>query len=186
MQIKLGNSFMFFLPNGSLHLTEEDPGPLEVDFQSLSSEEQNITRIAITTGQIINLSGEIEPVKENNKKEEANQEIIKDLYERDNILAGKLQIVLKQSLSNIKVEIGKINDSRTLNFILQMEQAGKARKSIIQLVNQKIENIQKEVLASITEINTNAKTDQLDPLSRSFVSEITDVIEEEVEVQLEE
>ncbi len=182
MQIRLGNSFMWFLPDASVHLSEENPGPIEIDFDNLSSDNKNIIKIGINTGQIIGtLPQEI-------KTEQLIKptEVVKDIYERDNILAGKLQVILNQRIPNIKIEIGKMNDSRLLNTILTLEENGKNRKTIVSLIQSKLHEVSSAVLASIVEVNTNANVDQLDSLSRSFASEIEDIEETEVIIPLEE
>lgn len=183
MEIRLGNSFMWFLPNGACHLTEENPGPIDIDFDTLTKEEKNIISVGINTGQIIGTLPEI-------KKEEVVQikssEVVRDLYERDNIMAGKLQVILNQRLPNIKMEIGKMNDSRLLNNILILEENSKNRKTITSLIKLKLEEVSKAVLSSIVEVNISTNVDQLDSLSRSFVNEIVDVEETEVTVPVEE
>lgn len=182
MQIKLGNSFMFFLPNGGCHLTEENPGPIDIDFDNLSNDNKNIIKTGISTGQIIGTL----PEEIKTEQQYPPVEVVKDIYERDHILAGKLQIILNQRLSNIKVEIGKMNDSRLLNTILTLEKNGKNRKTITSLIQAKLHEVSSAVLASIVEVNTNANVDQLDSLSRSFANEIIDGEETEVVVPLEE
>lgn len=184
MQIKLGNSFMWFLPNGSVHLTDDAPGPVEVNFDALSQEEKNIIRIGIQAQQIFGTLPEEKEIKKEEVKPPT--EAVKDIFERDNILAGKLQVILKQRIANIKLEIGKINDSRILGLLLTLEEDGKGRKSIIDLIKMKQENVYKDVLSSIKEVNAPANTEQLDPLARSLINDIVDVVEaEEVEVPLE-
>lgn len=174
---------MWFLPNASIHLTEENPGPIEIDFSLFSTEEQNLIKIGVNTGQITGILPE-------EKKQEViitpPTEVSRDIYERDNILAGKLQILLKQRLPNIKMEIGKMNDSRILNNLLSLEENNKNRKSITDLIKLKLEEVYKNVLASIKEVDINTNVDQLDKLSRSFVDDIVDIEDKEVIVPLEE
>lgn len=174
---------MWFLPNGAYHLTEENPGPIEVNLDNLTQEEKNIIKVGINTGQII---GTLPEIKEEVVQVIKPSEVVKDIYERDNILAGKLQVILNQRIPNIKIEIGKMNDSRLLNTIMILEENGKNRKTITSLIKSKLEEVSKAVLASIVEVNINTNVDQLDSLSRSFVGEIVDIEETEVTVPVEE
>lgn len=186
MQIKLGNAFMWFLPNARIHLSDENPGPIQIDQSSLNTEEQKLITIGIATGQIVVSGFTKEEPKQEGPAVIVSQDNINNIHERDHVLAGRLQAVLNKRIPNLKKEIGLINDPRSLVCMIDLEKNGKARKDILLALNKKLEAIHNSVLASIKEIDTNATADQLDKLSKAFVADIIDIEETVVSIPLDE
>ncbi len=174
MQIKLENSYMWFLPDSKkLHLTEENPGPIEIDKNNLSPEEIKLISIGISMGQI----SCDEPLEQKQIVPPENIWIDNDVS-----LQHKLKIILNKKIPNIKKDIGFLNSSRQLKVLSELEKLGKNRDKILSLIDQKLESINNVVLSSIKEdINIPIRVDP-DELLAGEIIESDDVV---VEVPIE-
>lgn len=142
MQIKLNTdiAFFWFLPNGKIHLSEENPGPIEVDLNTLTDEEKSIIKIGITTGSLFGVL----PIEQPIHKEEA-------IYIHIN---HKLTTILNKKIPSIKKEIGLLDNQRELQLLFELEKKGKSRNKILDLINAKLSVIINTVQSSIIEDNS--------------------------------
>ncbi len=179
------NQIMWFLPNGKCHLTLENPGPVEVDFESLDKESQKLIIIA-GRNKVITLSKEdsalveifngniipefVKPVPQVTKT------IIEAIVEKRSEEEIKLRAILNKSTHTIKKEVCLLEDPRLLQSLLDLEKSNLNRKKVLEIIIECQESFHTNVVSSIKE--------EADPDAKIVVDPITDnlkVVDSEVE-----
>jgi len=198
MQIKLAKGFMWLLgtPRGDkddvISLNNENPGPIEVDYDRLTRVEQKHVILSFKKGQIsspqvksvedidqlsaeyMKEHGNVErpparvEAKPRNPREVAAERAQKDA-ERAKYLSGQTVSVIRSSLT------GEGN-TRMLSFLLDAEKIGRNRKSVITAVEGKVTSVNKQVTKHLDEEAEKPAV----PMG-IYQQDLPDVIDSEVE-----
>jgi len=145
MKIQLKNAFMWFIDNGLYHMTEENPGPIDIDFEHLPKTQQLQVIMGIRTGkistdrQVDELYSIFNPV--------AKPLQVKPLENISHIVMEPINLapILNKTISTIKKEIGLIEDIRNLRLLRELESQGKQRKSILSLIQSRLDNFTSDI-----------------------------------------
>ncbi len=204
MQISLKNKDktpMWFLPGTRIHLSFENPGPVEIDFDSLSSQNKNQIVLAINRGLLegkLPFTTRVEP-----QPLLVNKEIIEiapPIVETFNIAPAKemevtdyqkekvkeLKKFLNKSWVSIKKNIRSFSLS-DLKTMIALEKEGKDRKVVKDLIDEVLSLHQSQVLKNISIEETNVvaldttKTTVMSGLKREHWNNIGDIVESEEE-----
>lgn len=168
-------TFMWFLPKSTIHLTDENPGPIDINFQELSKESQKCIILGLQKNQIT-CSEELSvlqaihggqqqvykvPVLANVEEEEAHNTVSE--YEVNKIASDRLN----QTLNYLQKYIAGCNDIRLLRVMLELESNTRDRKHVIENINDKLESLSLAVQKHISKSAGPAARPQ-DPLADSY------------------
>jgi hypothetical protein len=199
MKIQLGKTFMWFLPGGKYHLSDNNPGPIEVDYDSLSPQEKTIVVQSIKSGKIVGELPEpkatVAPVQAphistlNMDLSDVSPIIVTSAEQREKLpreAERQANAMLAKTLGTIKKEIAGENNIRILRFALEEEKANRNRKTIVSALQSKIDYLSSQVITKIEnakpgpELKAHSKEEVL---ANSFSIEESEV--EEITVRLE-
>lgn len=144
---------MFFLP-GKLHLTYENPGPVELDPSSLTDEEKSWINQAYATNVLfVDNPNKKEELK---KKAEVAETLARTPIEMPEVMTEKKAEVLEQvkallssKVSAIKSSIKTSDDILLLRIMKEVETDGKNRKSVKASLSDRITEIQSKVIEAL-------------------------------------
>ena len=157
MQIKLAKKTAIWgLRDSDIFLTFANPGPVEVEWDTLSELQKMALRNALAANKVIRADGGDIPTIEQPKKKEKAVEPKQKAVDNSSI-NKEAKSLLSKKVGAIKVEINKISDVNILMAALTME----SRKS---RPRKKVVNMLEEALSSILqkENTTGAKKNDID------------------------
>ena len=174
---------MWFLLGSSISLTFENPGPIKIDETKLTSQQKQQLEKSIKSNilHLHNSNKVINIIK-------TPQQMIE---EQRVIRREKMRQFLTQQIKVLKVQIKNqsISDLKTL---LEEEKAGKARKTILDLIEKSISKHQAEAFMSVNKEVKNQKVinqkfqDLKDILGKAEyienIGDVEDLDQEEVEI----
>ncbi len=142
------NVFMWFLENATVHLTDENPGPVEIDFEGLNKDSQKAVVMGIRTGHVICS----EPVEKLYNLYMGQPITIPPPVIKPQVIdTSNMEKLLKKSVSAIKKYAGLSIDIRDLRLMLELEKANKNREEIVSSVEKRINllsaTVEKSILA---------------------------------------
>lgn len=191
MKIELHpDAFMWFLPNAKLHLSFENPGPIEIDIASLSDDEKKLVILGSRDKQIILSEKEdvllkliapptLSPVVAETPK---TVTVYESMKENVDSVKKRMQTILAKSKPTIKKEIGLLDDIRSLKLMLECENEGKNRVDILVLLTNKIKNIESKIVTDIDNTDPDLnyiKQNESDPANQLVIDE-SEIEEREV------
>lgn len=196
MEIRINPpTFMWFTPDSLIHLTDENPGPVSVDFVTLSKENQKLIILGMRNKQIVTSENELNLIDiyngstpshtvivqgfTSNDEEQESQETPSSEDEIKKTCSQKLNL----TPSNIKKFINSSDNIRLLRIMLELEKETRNRPHIVKCISEKLETLTLQVQSSIAKENGNAVAVLPDPLADQF--NITDSEVEERLVELE-
>lgn len=188
-------TFLWFVPDSSIHLTDENPGPVIVDFATLSKENQKLIILGMRNKQIVTSENELNLVDiyngskpshtvtvqsfTGNDEEQELQETSSSEEEIKKTCSQKLNL----TPSNIKKFINSSDNIRLLRIMLELEKETRDRSHIVKCISDKLETLTLQVQSSIATENGTVVALLPDPLADQF--SITDSEVEERLVELE-
>lgn len=180
----------WFLPGGKCHLSSDNPGPVEIDFKSLTKEEQKCIILAGRAKTIKLSLHDAELVNEFNGPAEnttvvtqIQKTVIDTINEKTDLLEKELLPILNKSSGSLKKELGLLNDIRKLETLLFLEQKYENRGKIRDLISSRIEYLQTIVSEDIKNTNDENILEQVDPIADSMNVQDSDI--KTVEVPLD-
>jgi hypothetical protein len=198
MKIKLSDkATMFFVIGTKIHLSFQDPGPKEVDFNNLRTDQKQQILWAIQNGTILS----------DRKEDEVRKEVIAKSYaqtvadvkaaveapatvgEFESSREEELKHFLTSKYNDFKKNLKDYNIAE-LRVMLKLEKEGKSRKSNLDLIENAISKHQVEVAKSIKDDIRPMVNDPKKVISTGLKvdwSNIEDVVEsdtEEVKINL--
>jgi hypothetical protein len=194
MQITINPpTFMWFLPNASVHLTDGNPGPVEIDFKSLSKENQKLVIIGIRNKQIKASESELNLLDILNDKQPShtavnpiatfNTDDEHPLIESEEDLKVLASTTLNKVATTIKKNIESSTDIRLMRIMLELEKNTRNRKSIVSCIENRLNLLSESVLKDINKHSiSNTKYSDIDSLAGNM--EVTESDTEERVVEL--
>lgn len=144
IQISLANAFIWFLNGGKYHLSESSPGPIEIDFSTLSRDDQKAIIYAVKLSQV-NCSVPIDQLVQIYNGITIPSQPLPEPQRVDN----ELIVLMGRSISTIKRTIVSTNDVRKLRLMLELETAHRNRNAIVKSIRDKIDLLNNQVKNSI-------------------------------------
>lgn len=144
---------MFFLTSGKLHLTFENPGPVEVDPDSFNPvEKQEITRAAYSgVLHVVNPNKQVEVNVETQEPVKSAEPIpVQDFTQEPPNPQRKKKVaevndLLKKSVKGVKQALAKTDDILFVRLVLEQEKKNKSRKSVLSAASERLTAIQNQV-----------------------------------------
>jgi hypothetical protein len=191
MQISLKSpNYLWFTPGSEIHLTEENPGPVDINFDNLSKDIQKLIVIGVQTGKL-NCSESSDILLNKYSSENKLNITVGTLnvdeesgYSPSQDFIKKLALArLSEKLNDIENFLKTSNDVRLVKFMLELEKENKDRNKVIQILTSKLDDLTSKIQISITNERSILQTNVKDPLADQF--EIIDSEIEQVEVEVE-
>ncbi len=181
----------WFLPSGKCHLTSDAPGPIHVDFTTLTPDEQKCIILA-GRSKTIDLSihdTELVEVFNNSINPvappiftpvvETPSKTLSDYVENQNELRNQLSNILNKSNSSIKKEIGLLDDPKSLKILLELETNGNNRFKTIECIKSRLEYIENAIISTISnDADESTELPSVDPIADNM-----EVVDSEVEIR---
>jgi|SRR5579863_1244688 len=177
-------TFLWFTSDSFVHLTEENPGPIDVEFSSLSKENQHIIILGVKNKQIkssvdiMNLMDVYKgSIPSHTTGELANVDEESPLVESEQDRKQTAIALLAKTPTTIKKNIENMQDIRVLRLMLELELSTRNREPIVNALQSKLEVLFSAVQTSIAKDNSPAigLKSYVDPLADAL-----SVIESEV------
>ncbi len=197
MQLTLHpDNFMFTLfTRPDIHLSDENPGPIDVDWDSLTSQEKQLVVSGIKKHMVISnidVSKLEVPVVVNNRPPSflpvPSQVVPKMLTIEDaqDTYLNSIRPLLNQTAATVKKEVGATDDIRKLRTMLEIERGDKNRKGTVALIEERLTYLMDKVATNIDNDQTilSIPQEHLDKLAESMG--VTDSEEKVVTVPLDE
>ncbi len=177
-------TWLWFLPNSIVHLTDENPGPIDIDFGSLSKENQKLVIIGVRNKQIVCSETEPKLLAIYNPQ----QSIIQHTKSTPNVDEGASTVVSEEEIKKIasnKLNLTLLNikkftlsndNIRLLRTMLELEKDTRNRKSVINNIQLKLDTLISQIHSSIEKENTSIVAILPDPLADQL-----DIVDSEVE-----
>lgn len=148
----------FFTLPGKLHLTFDNPGPVQIDPDSLSDQEKRWVNEGARAG-ILKVHNPNKKVEKTEKKEEAPEpvEVLREGLqfregpenpERDKLVEG-IKKLLSGKVGDIKKAIQGSNNILFLRLITELESKGKKRSSVIDAANEQLKELHAKVASIV-------------------------------------
>lgn len=178
IKVKLGyRNSLWFLLDKKIYLTSSNPGPIDLDFDSLSTKEKTQVIMGLRNGLIeapeesfqnlvLRARGLIAPVAVISNHVDNVASLPKN---SEDVFQDKAAELLALGVQKLRKQVESIDDSRVLDAMIKLESEGKKRKSLLLLLHQA-----KSRLAWLKQPSPSAKSG--DSLVRTFESAIEDEV----------
>jgi len=141
-------------PNYRLWITLADPKPQEINVQGLPGDLAKAVEVALRTKVLLEVKETGEKVKEASQVAPGAQEVKQTIKEDNPALKIKAKELLKSGVASIRREVALIEDPMLLSIAISIERKGKARKTVKEILEKKLEKCpslsSSKVLASTT------------------------------------
>ncbi|MBD3268469.1 hypothetical protein GF373_17515 [bacterium] len=170
---------MFVIPSINMSLNDENSGPIEIDFDSLSAADKHSVELALFFNNRLSSPDAFKKLKEldvdkqesvknnvtqeptetiseptkNTKKAPKKDSVLSRLESRDSQRNKELVSLLKNNAATISKEVKKITNKRDLDFLHKTEKRGKKRKGVLKEIEKCIEDFESSVQTSIAAEN---------------------------------
>jgi len=185
--IQLKEAPLFMIP-GKIHLTTENPGPVELDPSKLTETEKAWVNNAHFQRKVHvenpNGPSEKKAAVQQPKPEPKDQE--PSMFKDRDAEVEKIKKLLKMPLNSLKKEMENTENIKVLRMVKEQEEARKKpRKSLLKIVDEKLKAVEATVLERVggSDVGDKLNPVRVGQMNSEFVSEITDVEERTVVVR---
>jgi hypothetical protein len=152
ISLNIDKQSMFFLPSGKLHLTYENPGPVELDPASLSDNEKAWINQAYNERVLFvdnpNNKTTAEPTtpEELKLEDRVPVEMKEHIFERQEALREAARSLLTGRANAVKKAVDESDDILLLRLMREVESEGKKRKGILEKLDERIKDVQSNLV----------------------------------------
>jgi hypothetical protein len=160
--------FIGVKPNIKVALTFMEPGPVEIDLDTLTQEEATHILLGVSEGKLessvlykdlytyyINRFATSkepslqQPVTQTTSSSIVNKTAFEQKKTEDEVIIKKCQSLAKQSVRVVKSTLSRETNFRMIKLMQKIEQENQNRRSVIDFLNEKIERVNKQVISEV-------------------------------------